>query len=73
MYEKADKYSPHTQALLREYAMLGRESVTRDAVRLCERILARVGMDPLGPVPFNCDLSLLREVRDPVVGRGARE
>jgi len=32
--------------------------------RLREKILARVGADPAGPVPFNCDLKLVAMVRE---------
>jgi hypothetical protein len=74
LYEEADQISLHVQALLREYAMVVRagelEGLTHRAAaaspRLCklrEKIFAKVGTDPLGSVPLNCDLGLLAKVR----------
>jgi hypothetical protein len=57
----------HIQALLSEYELLVKERCgpkTREATRLRERILAIVGADPAGPVPFNCDLGIVEQVRN---------
>lgn len=63
-YEEANALSPHVQALLLEYDARDRcGTKTIEALRLREKILARVGVDPQGPVPFNCDLKLVEKVR----------
>ena len=63
-YRMADATAPHLQALLKLHSMLVRLGFEESARELRPKILSRVG-DPLGPVPvpFNCDLGLLAEVR----------
>lgn len=62
-YARADEISPHVQALLCLHRVLGWLGHAAQASSVRDKILARVGTSPAGPLVFNCDLGLLASLR----------
>jgi len=72
-YLAADEVVPHTQALLCALRALECDDEVKDfmlAGQLREKILTRTGMGSQDPLPFNCDLKLLRKLRTQLVVYG---
>jgi hypothetical protein len=61
-YAKADAALPHAQALLKLHSLLRLRGDVVGAEALRPKILEKVG-EISGSLPFNCDLSLLGEIR----------
>jgi len=68
-YERADRFHPHLQALVKMFLLMVKHKTASECRQLQSKILSIVGADLTGrkdgianAIPYNCDLSLLSKV-----------